>query len=61
MWQFENLKMIFKKPAKKEQTFSNFQIFKLIHMGRSIKKGPYVDANLQGKVDAMTEGKTRKV
>ena len=39
---------------------SHFQIVKLINMGRSIKKGPYVDANLQGKVDAMTDGKSKK-
>ena len=29
-------------------------------MARSIKKGPYVDANLDGKVTAMAEGKTKK-
>ncbi|MCK9404263.1 MAG: 30S ribosomal protein S19 [Chitinophagaceae bacterium] len=29
-------------------------------MGRSIKKGPYVDANLEGKVVAMADGKTKK-
>jgi small subunit ribosomal protein S19 len=29
-------------------------------MARSIKKGPYIDAKLQSKVDAMTEGKVKK-
>ena len=29
-------------------------------MGRSIKKGPYVDANLEGKVEGMNDGKTKK-
>ena len=29
-------------------------------MARSISKGPYVDANLNGKVTAMTEGKIKK-
>lgn len=29
-------------------------------MARSIRKGPYVDANLSKKVDAMVEGKTKK-
>jgi small subunit ribosomal protein S19 len=29
-------------------------------MGRSIKKGPYIDASLEGKVLGMTEGKTKK-
>ena len=29
-------------------------------MGRSIKKGPYVDNNLQEKVSAINEGKNRK-
>jgi small subunit ribosomal protein S19 len=29
-------------------------------MARSIKKGPYVDANLETKVLAMTEGKIKK-
>ncbi|TAF53163.1 MAG: 30S ribosomal protein S19 [Sphingobacteriia bacterium] len=29
-------------------------------MGRSIKKGPYVDANLEGKVFSMNDGKTKK-
>jgi small subunit ribosomal protein S19 len=29
-------------------------------MARSIKKGPYVDANLNDKVNAMAEGKTKK-
>lgn len=29
-------------------------------MARSIKKGPYVDANLSDKVTAMAEGKTKK-
>lgn len=29
-------------------------------MARSIKKGPYVDANLDGKVSAMAEGKVKK-
>ena len=29
-------------------------------MARSIKKGPYVDAKLEGKVAAMNEGKSRK-
>ena len=29
-------------------------------MARSIKKGPYVDANLDGKVTAMSEGKIKK-
>ena len=29
-------------------------------MGRSIKKGPYVDANLETKVVAMTDGRTKK-
>ena len=29
-------------------------------MARSIKKGPYVDQKLDGKVMAMTEGKTKK-
>lgn len=29
-------------------------------MGRSIKKGPYVDHNLEGKVLAMNEGGTKK-
>jgi small subunit ribosomal protein S19 len=40
--------------------FSNFQIFKLTNMGRSIKKGPYVDANLEGKVTAINDGKNKK-
>jgi small subunit ribosomal protein S19 len=29
-------------------------------MARSIKKGPYVDQKLDGKVIAMVEGKTKK-
>jgi len=29
-------------------------------MARSIRKGPYVDANLDGKVTAMAEGKVKK-
>ena len=29
-------------------------------MARSIKKGPYVDANLDGKVTAMADGKVKK-
>ena len=29
-------------------------------MARSIKKGPYVDAKLDKKVEAMNEGKTKK-
>lgn len=29
-------------------------------MARSIKKGPYVDAKLEGKVESMNEGKSRK-
>lgn len=29
-------------------------------MGRSIKKGPYVDANLECKVEGMNDGKTKK-
>ena len=29
-------------------------------MARSIKKGPYVDANLEGKVLAINEGKNKK-
>ena len=29
-------------------------------MGRSIKKGPYIDHNLEVKVEAMNEGKTKK-
>jgi small subunit ribosomal protein S19 len=29
-------------------------------MGRSIKKGPYVDAKLESKVINMTEGKVKK-
>jgi len=29
-------------------------------MGRSIKKGPYIDHNLTEKVEAMNEGKTKK-
>ena len=29
-------------------------------MARSIKKGPYVEAKLESKVFAMTEGKTKK-
>lgn len=29
-------------------------------MARSIRKGPYVDANLDGKVAAMAEGKVKK-
>jgi len=29
-------------------------------MARSIKKGPYVDANLDGKVTAMADGKIKK-
>ncbi|MEY3539023.1 MAG: hypothetical protein RL188_440, partial [Bacteroidota bacterium] len=27
-------------------------------MGRSIKKGPYIDHNLEGKVEDMNGGKT---
>lgn len=30
-------------------------------MGRSIKKGPYVDHNLQGKLDKMNEGTKKSV
>ena len=29
-------------------------------MGRSIKKGPYIDHNLEVKVEAMNEGKSKK-
>jgi len=29
-------------------------------MARSLKKGPYVEAKLEKKVIAMTEGKTKK-
>jgi small subunit ribosomal protein S19 len=29
-------------------------------MARSIRKGPYVDANLDGKVTAMADGKIKK-
>ncbi len=29
-------------------------------MGRSIKKGPYVDANLEGKIVAIIDGKVKK-
>jgi len=29
-------------------------------MGRSIKKGPYIDHNLEEKVEAMNEGKNKK-
>ena len=29
-------------------------------MGRSIKKGPYVDANLEEKIVAINDGKTKK-
>ena len=29
-------------------------------MGRSIKKGPYVDANLEGKVVAINDGKAKR-
>ena len=29
-------------------------------MGRSIKKGPYIDFNLQGKVSAINDGKAKK-
>jgi small subunit ribosomal protein S19 len=29
-------------------------------MARSIHKGPYVDANLEGKVTAIAEGKAKK-
>ena len=29
-------------------------------MARSIRKGPYVDANLSGKVDAVNEGKAKR-
>ncbi len=29
-------------------------------MARSIRKGPYVDANLTKKVDAMNDGKAKK-
>ena len=28
-------------------------------MGRSIKKGPYIDHNLEEKVEAMNEGKNK--
>ena len=28
-------------------------------MGRSIKKGPYVDANLEEKIVAINDGKTK--
>ncbi len=30
-------------------------------MGRSIKKGPYIDHNLQGKIDKMNEGTKKTV
>ena len=30
-------------------------------MGRSIKKGPYIAASLEGKVVAMNDGNPRKV
>ncbi len=30
-------------------------------MSRSLKKGPYVDAKLQGKIDAMTKSGQKKV
>lgn len=30
-------------------------------MARSLKKGPYIDANLRGKVDAMNESGEKKV
>ena len=30
-------------------------------MGRSIKKGPYIDHNLEVKVEGMNGGKTKKV
>jgi small subunit ribosomal protein S19 len=29
-------------------------------MGRSIKKGPYIDHNLEEKVEGMNEGKAKK-
>lgn len=29
-------------------------------MGRSVRKGPYVDVKLEKKVNAMLEGKTKK-
>ena len=29
-------------------------------MGHSVKKGPYIDHNLEVKVEAMNEGKTKK-
>jgi len=29
-------------------------------MGRSIKKGPYIDHNLEEKVEAMNEGKKQE-
>jgi len=29
-------------------------------MARSIKKGPYVDHNLQGKLDKMNDGSTKR-
>ena len=29
-------------------------------MGRSIKKGPYIDHNLEEKVEGMNEGKSKK-
>lgn len=29
-------------------------------MARSIRKGPYVDANLAGKITAISEGKAKK-
>jgi len=29
-------------------------------MARSIRKGPYVDANLSGKITAIAEGKAKK-
>jgi small subunit ribosomal protein S19 len=29
-------------------------------MARSIKKGPYVDSNLEGKIMAISEGKAKK-
>ena len=30
-------------------------------MSRSSKKGPYIDANLQGKIDALNRGNERRV
>ena len=52
MWRVDDAKNLLKEQGMRDET--------QIIMGRSIKKGPYVDANLEGKVVAINDGKVKR-